>query len=377
MIEHTFDTETPGSRSPCLAVDALEQIGIRAEAGVGRLRAAQVVALRGLDVAQIASADGARSLAEWVAARLDVSHATARMLVLAARSMPDRILADLAEGTIGFERAAAETRLHLAGVDDERREASRRLDLGGVRRLVARHRRLDPPTEQQAFAAQYVVIQPELDESSWRLHGRLAGFEGRVVEEALHRRMDALSDPGDRPLPSNFRSALALVSVCQDSLGTVDAGSASEPVVTVMVDAALAAASGGEAGAEIVSGPRVGPGLLAELLCTGRIEVNLTRADGTVLGLGDLASAIPPRLRRHVLARDGGCTVAGCRSRYRLQVHHLVERSRGGSHHPDNLTTLCWAHHHVAVHGLGFRVDPASPPGRRRLLPPHRPRAPG
>jgi 5-methylcytosine-specific restriction endonuclease McrA len=166
------------------------------------------------------------------------------------------------------------------------------------------------------------------------------------------------------------------VSVCQDSLGAFEAGPGTEPVVKVMVDAALASATAGEAGAEIVAGPRVGPGLLAELLCTGRIEANLTREDGTVVGLGDSASAIPPRLRRHVLARGGGCTVAGCRSRYRLQVHHLVERSRGGSNHPDNLTTLCWMHHHVAVHRLGFRVDPASPPGRRRLIPPHRPRAP-
>jgi hypothetical protein len=201
------------SAPPTNTIDSLEQIGIRAEAEVGRLRAPQIGALRELDVAQVAPADGSRSLAEWVSARFDVSHDTARMLVLAARSMPGRVLADLAGGTIGFERVVAETRLHLAGVDDERREASRRLDLAGVRRLVARHRRLDPPGEQQTFAAQYVVIQPELDEASWRLHGRLAAFEGRVVEEALHRRMDALSGPVDRPLPGHPPPSLSCPSV--------------------------------------------------------------------------------------------------------------------------------------------------------------------
>ncbi|MDP8958147.1 MAG: hypothetical protein M3N51_02875 [Actinomycetota bacterium] len=45
-------------------------------------------------------------------------------------------------------------------------------------------------------------------------------------------------------------------------------------------------------------------------------------------------------------------------------------RSESGSHHPDNLTTLCWFHHHVVVHGMGYRIDPGSPPQRRRFHPP-------
>jgi hypothetical protein len=80
---------------------------------------------------------------------------------------------------------------------------------------------------------------------------------------------------------------------------------------------------------------------------------------------------IPKAIRRFVLARDGGCTVEGCRSRYRLQPHHLVPYAAGGTHHPANLTTLCWFHHHVVVHRLGYRLDPHSPPGRRRFLRQH------
>ena len=82
----------------------------------------------------------------------------------------------------------------------------------------------------------------------------------------------------------------------------------------------------------------------------------------------DAARGIPPAVRRLVAWRDGGCTIAGCRSRYRLQVHHIKPRAAGGDHDPDNLTTLCWFHHHVVAHRLGHRIDPDSPPGKRRFL---------
>ena len=73
-----------------------------------------------------------------------------------------------------------------------------------------------------------------------------------------------------------------------------------------------------------------------------------------------------------MLWRDQGqCSIEGCRSRYRLQPHHIHQRAHGGNHDPDNLITLCWYHHHVAIHQMGFQIDPDSPTHRRRLLPKH------
>ena len=63
----------------------------------------------------------------------------------------------------------------------------------------------------------------------------------------------------------------------------------------------------------------------------------------------------------------GGASLPGM-ARYRLQPRHVVPRSCGGSHDPDNLRTLCWFHHHVVTHGHGFIVDPTSPIGRTRFL---------
>ena len=82
----------------------------------------------------------------------------------------------------------------------------------------------------------------------------------------------------------------------------------------------------------------------------------------------DAARSIPQALRRFVAWRDRGCTIDACQSRYRLQPHHIRELRHGGVHDPDNLTTLGWYHHHVAIHGQGFRIAPDSPRQRRRLI---------
>jgi hypothetical protein len=161
--------------------------------------------------------------------------------------------------------------------------------------------------------------------------------------------------------------------MAQDSLDRSGdtATNAATPSVAVFLDLDAANGSGGELGAEVEYGPPVGPAALEELLCTGSVQV-IGLADGRPVVTSDAAKAIPPAVRRTVAWRDGGCTIDGCQSRYRLQPHHIRERRHGGSHDPDNLATLCWYRHHVAIHGQGFRIDPDSPPQRRRLI---RPRA--
>jgi len=72
---------------------------------------------------------------------------------------------------------------------------------------------------------------------------------------------------------------------------------------------------------------------------------------------GHITRTIPPATRRAVLVRDHGtCQVPGCKSRSHLELHHIRFRSNGGTHDPDNLTTLCWAHHSM-VHKDVIRLD--------------------
>ena len=147
----------------------------------------------------------------------------------------------------------------------------------------------------------------------------------------------------------------------------------------VVAKSPLAEESGYEQGTSLLAGGRVGPDTVDLIACGGRAE-HIAIAGENIVRHGATRS-IKASLRRAVLARDGGCTIDGCTSPYRLQVHHIVPRSRGGDHSAGNLTTLCWWHHHLAVHRRGMRIDPTYPPRRRRLLPPaarcgHRPPQP-
>lgn len=52
------------------------------------------------------------------------------------------------------------------------------------------------------------------------------------------------------------------------------------------------------------------------------------------------------RLRSLLFARSGKrCEVPWCRTRGRLDPHHLVKRSQGGGETEDNIVLLCRAHH--------------------------------
>jgi len=104
------------------------------------------------------------------------------------------------------------------------------------------------------------------------------------------------------------------------------------------------------------------------------------RVDVTHVGQTEPATqTINPARRRQVLARDHGqCVVDGCHASTFVDLHHLVWRTDGGKHDPDNLCVLCGGHHR-AVHegtlrivgtpssGLTFFHADGSPYGSRRV----------
>ena len=242
-IEQMFDHEK-------VSIDTLEQRLLADEAEISRRRFRQCQTLRLMEAAQVATMDGSRSMTEWVSSRLDVGPQTARDLLRLSRGMERSETArDLASGLISFERTAAEARLSELGASPEVVTNSRGLDLSGVWRLVARHRKISRAEEHRTFSERYLALQPNLDASSWRLWGELPGTDGAVVEQALHHRGDRLPHPplGEGASVSE-RNADALVSISLDSLtGTSEEGEVKDHTsgqITVFVEASLAAASG-------------------------------------------------------------------------------------------------------------------------------------
>ena len=194
------------------------------------------------------------------------------------------------------------------------------------------------------------------------------GPKGRsqLVQNARESELPVLEDE-----TTGQRRADALTSICLDSLtGPNPAGETGRAVTVaeIFIEAAWALSSNGEAGAALSTGVKVGPNTLGEILCGGKVRVT-NCAPTHPLSYSDLGDTIPPAVRRYVKWRDqGSCSIEGCTSRYRVQPHPIHEQQHGGDHHLDNLISLCWYHHHVAIHQQGMIIDSDSPTHRRKLL---------
>ena len=361
--------------------DAESEAGlVQAEARISRARGDQLMWIKGLVRNGDALRLGHRTPVDLVASRIDIHRSTARDLVFLAQRLTDEDVEQIREGTVFYVRVLEEPRLKEAGASAEEINRTRDMDIDSVKRVAQRYRKMSRSDERRVFDSQYPAFQPSLDGTHVRVTGCLGAYEGEICRNALNRRGDTLVPPGEpRPDPG-IRRAPALTTLCQDDLDqditTTQAGEGAvpsgrnrrEPLLMVVAHDPLVEASDFEQGVAVLAGPRVGLYPIDLIRCAGRTET-MTVSGQHISNLAS-ASSIRPARRRAVLARDDGCTIDGCNSVYRLEVHHIIERSKGGDHSPENLTTLCWWHHHVAVHRQGMRIDPQSPPRRRRLLRP-------
>ncbi|MGH8913728.1 MAG: HNH endonuclease [Acidimicrobiia bacterium] len=337
-----------------LTEDQLDQLLVRGEREMAVWRAVQmgVVAEKRRRGSHIA--DGHRSIVDWVAARADVAQDTARRICWTATRLADapEVAEELAAGDLSFDRAELVARLPAS-----HRGGHEAYDIGQLRRLVAHHRRLTRKREKRVSSNGYLHLATTSDQLMTALWGELPGLEARIVEKAVDQRADEIV-PSDTRLAVAERRALALISICQDSLYDPAPGSESPLVeVVVTVDARAAAPSNGETGVSVLAGPRIGPRALEEILCGGMVQVIGIGEQGEPIGLGRRSRTVDRKLRRHVLDRDGGCTVDGCPFHYRLEVHHVTPWSHGGKTDAEDLITLCWFHHHVSVHREGLQVQ--------------------
>jgi hypothetical protein len=228
--------------------DELERELIADEAQRSRLTAKDVAILEELDFRQVATADGCRSLSEWATARLDVHPDRAKSLVRTMRRTVDRpdLRAALASGEISFDRMEALSRI------PEDVGFLEQMDVAGVCHQAANRARISAETEYRTANDQFLVMQPSLDESWWRLWGGLDGATGALVDKTLTQAADELpllpdGTRGDSP----WRKAIALAELC-----ITDDPPAAQ--LTVFVDTNHATTSNGQAGVVLEAGPRIG-----------------------------------------------------------------------------------------------------------------------
>jgi hypothetical protein len=212
--------------------DQLERGLANAEEVVSRARAVQLDILQELDRRQVASGDGARSLSEWLAARIDLGQDTARSMVRTMRRTAEQpeLRRHLNDGA-SYDRIEALSRLRDRDQDDLLLWA----DVGGVHREAAKQVRIDSDADSRSEADRFLVMQPSLDESWWKLWGGLDGHAGAIVDKVLSEAADAL--PDDVEGDAGWRRATALV----ESLVSDDPP---EAQITVVVEAREAVGNG-------------------------------------------------------------------------------------------------------------------------------------
>lgn len=355
-----------------ITTDALEERLLDLEAHISRVRAAQVEILQALDRRQVTAIDGTHSLKEWIAGRLDTKPTTASDLSVLAKSSHSPIHHKLSSGEFSLDRAAETTRLANSGADAATLEKSLGVNVSQITQLTARQRRMTPVDEAEAFASRRLWMQPNLDSTTVQGHFTLPGADAQALMDALDRRADLIVDPQDEHRPrAEQRRVDALVSLALDQNAPVAEGPAPLRMPTqIFIDGVHAASTHGQAGGTTVGGLKVGPNTLSEILCSGETQTTLLTEDG-LTAVRTNGDRVPRRIRDFICWRDGGsCTADGCESRYRLEPHHVRHRANEGDHEPDNLTLLCWFHHHVVVHQRGYRIDPSSPPQRLRFIRP-------
>ena len=348
-----------------ISTDALEQQLGADEKSIARLRARQLALLEELDVRQVATADGSRSLSEWAASRIDIAPDTSKTLVRTMRRLLDRpdLQEALGTGSVSFDRIEAVSRINE---DVGLLEWS---DVAGVRRQASKRARITAAGESRSADDRYLALQPTLDESRWKLWGELDGYSGTLVDKVLAEAADGLPDLPDGSTGSlGWRKATALV-------GCLVSDDPRPANVTAIVEAKHAATTDGEAGVLLDAGARVGRQALQAILCDADVEVTARTEDGRFMDYGRHHRTAPPALKRALLAKYGfRCGADGCESRHRLQVHHLTPWAEGGQTNQQEMVVLCWFHHQVVVHERGYEVFFHPHHGRIRFRkPPPRP----
>ena len=124
--------------------------------------------------------------------------------------------------------------------------------------------------EEYAFNDRYLVVEPTLDESAWRLHGRLPGTPAKLSLQRS-RRKPTPCRRNRTQVTRAVRNADALWAISLDVLSGGDGATidTSTPLLTVFMDASEAAPTNAEAGVVIEAGPRVGRSVIEAILCDG------------------------------------------------------------------------------------------------------------
>ncbi|MGA8048532.1 MAG: DUF222 domain-containing protein [Dermatophilaceae bacterium] len=310
---------------------------------------------------------GIRSPEHWLMVRAGLSPATARDIVRLARRAAElpEAKSSLSAGTLSLDQASVLTR-HVPATHSQAATAlAEKCTVPQLRRALSRHGFHDdsnddlnddtdsdgdeqPRTPGEKAGPNSVREDPVLTMSTnsdgvFTLRFSAPASVGALVEQAIREAKDALFAAGQ----TQATLADALVEVCNRSLTALEGTSRSRKYrVNVHLDTE---------GGWLPGVGRLPDHMLRAVTCDGTL-VPVWETGGHPVNLGRSMRIVPERLRRLVIARDGGCAYPGCLSTGHVDVHHVEHWSDGGRTDLVNLVALC-AFHHDTHHAGAFGIE--------------------
>ena len=275
-------------------------------------------------------ADGATSMAAWLAYRLGVSHRTGAdwaRTATALESLP-ALAGAFGEGRLSHDQVSPLAQVATADTDETLASEAPGWSASQCSALARRARKVSARDAADAHRRRSLRWHWDLDGAMLHLAGRLPADTGaRVVSALEHIAGEAKPDPVSGVFePYEARAADALVELASGYLGA----QASPDRATVVIHADVATLAGGEGVVEIDGGPALDLDALRRQSCDCRAEVVAHGPDGALVGVGRARRTVPPWLNRAMRRRDGGCRFPGCEWRRWVHGHHLHHWADGG-----------------------------------------------
>jgi hypothetical protein len=344
-------------------IKKLERIG-------NRCRAESMRRLRRFDKDQGFAASGALTTKSWLRWQCHLTGGVAKHQVVLARQLAGLPLTEqaLGQGAISGQHASliAITAEHCGNSWDANAEsilvtAARELDPYRLQKACLKMRHLLEPqgvlAELKAIRDySYVHLSQTLD-GVFYLDGRLDPEGGATLQTAL----DALTRPlsADDPRLHSQRQADGLVELARRQLngGRLPEVGGQKPHLMLTASMATLAKQPRSPAAELEWAGPIPAETARRIACDCAVTPVFQGAESHQVDAGRTRRAIPPHMRRALIARDKGCRFPGCdRPPAWTDGHHLKHWVDGGPTLPFNLALLC-ARHHYRVHEEGWRLS--------------------
>jgi hypothetical protein len=262
-------------------------------------------------------------------------------------------------GEISWDQLAPLVQIATPETDAQWAERALRYSPADLERLARKQRGV---TDEEAAArreARELKWWWDRDTGMLGLRGRLPDVEGALVRTVLEQMVERMRPAKGEPWDTYaHRGADALVDLCKNYSDATPGPLRAHITFHVPPD-----------GAAEVDGTPIAESTLATLTENATTIATVTVHDGPLYGARTNTDESPAETTRFVRARDQHCRVGNCDETRGLERHHLIPRSEGGSHSPNNVVlagTPC-GHHQMLVPNGPWRLegDPSKPDGLR------------